>query len=64
MVLFEEVDGPGVLLPGISLRIFNGHTRAQQLPLISDGAGNSVFFCADLFSNQSPYQFTVDHGLR
>ncbi len=51
--MFEELDGPGVLFPGISLRIFNGHTRAQQLPLISDGAGNSVFFCADLFPTKA-----------
>ena len=47
--MLEELDGPGEIFPGIELRIFNGHTRAQQLPLISDDAGNRVFFCADLF---------------
>jgi len=47
--LIEEIHGPGELFPGIELRIFNGHTRAQQLPHIHDSAGNHVFFCADLF---------------
>ena len=50
--MLEEVDGPGELFPGISVRIFNGHTRAQQLPVISDGT-NSVFFCADLFPTKA-----------
>ncbi len=50
--MLEAVDGPGELFPGISVRIFNGHTRAQQLPVISDGA-NNVFFCADLFPTQA-----------
>ena len=50
--LMEEVDGAGELFPGISLRIFNGHTRAQQLPVISDGTTN-VFFCADLFPTKA-----------
>ncbi len=50
--MLEEVDGPGEILPGIHLRIFNGHTRAQQLPLVSDGT-TSVFFCADLFPTKA-----------
>lgn len=51
--LIEEIDGPGELFPGIELRIFNGHTRAQQLPLIHDGAGNSVFYSADLLPTKA-----------
>ncbi|HET6402034.1 MAG TPA: MBL fold metallo-hydrolase [Candidatus Kapabacteria bacterium] len=47
--MLEELDGPGEIFPGIELKIFNGHTRAQQLPLISDGAGKHLFFSADLF---------------
>ncbi len=50
--MLEELDGPGELFPGIHLRIFNGHTRAQQLPLISDGS-NHLFFCADLFPTKA-----------
>jgi glyoxylase-like metal-dependent hydrolase (beta-lactamase superfamily II) len=45
--LVEELDGEGEFLPGITLNIFNGHTKAMQLPLISDGQ-NHLLFCADL----------------
>ncbi len=51
--MLEELDGAGEIFPGIDLRIFNGHTRAQQLPLISDDAGNKLFFCADLFPTKA-----------
>jgi glyoxylase-like metal-dependent hydrolase (beta-lactamase superfamily II) len=51
--MLEELDGPGEIFPGIDLKLFNGHTRAQQLPLISDGAGNSLFFSADLFPTKA-----------
>ncbi len=51
--MMEELDGPGEIFPGIELRIFNGHTRAQQLPLISDGDANHLFFCADLFPTKA-----------
>jgi glyoxylase-like metal-dependent hydrolase (beta-lactamase superfamily II) len=51
--MLEELDGSGEIFPGIDLRIFNGHTRAQQLPLISDAAGNKLFFCADLFPTKA-----------
>ncbi|MDP4198864.1 MAG: MBL fold metallo-hydrolase [Bacteroidota bacterium] len=51
--LLEELDGPGELFPGIELRIFNGHTRAQQLPLIHDEVGNHLFYSADLFPTKA-----------
>lgn len=51
--MLEELDGPGEIFPGIELKIFNGHTRAQQLPLILDAAGNRLFFCADLFPTKA-----------
>lgn len=51
--MLEQLDGPGEIFPGIDLKIFNGHTRAQQLPLISDGAGNHLFFSADLFPTKA-----------
>ncbi|SRR5579883_379638 len=51
--MLEIVDGPGDILPRIDLRIFNGHTRAQQLPHIYDDAGNHLFFCADLFPTKA-----------
>ncbi|HWF44012.1 MAG TPA: MBL fold metallo-hydrolase [Candidatus Kapabacteria bacterium] len=51
--MLETLDGDGEILPGIELRIFNGHTRAQQLPHIYDDAGHHVFFCADLFPTKA-----------
>ena len=51
--MLEELQGGGILFPGIELRIFNGHTRAQQLPHIFDDAGNHLFFCADLFPTKA-----------
>jgi glyoxylase-like metal-dependent hydrolase (beta-lactamase superfamily II) len=62
--LLEEVDGPGEILPGIELLIFNGHTRAQQLPHIHDG-DKHVFFCADLMPTKAhvnlPYVMGYDN---
>ncbi len=45
--LLEFTDGEGELFPGIRLRLFHGHTRAMQVPLISDG-GATLLYCADL----------------
>lgn len=63
--LLEEIDGPGEIMPGIELMIFNGHTRAQQLPHIHDDAGNHVFFSADLFPTRAhvplPYIMGYDN---
>lgn len=63
--LLEELDGPGEIMPGIELMIFNGHTRAQQLPHIHDDAGNHVFFSADLFPTRGhvplPYIMGYDN---
>ena len=41
------VDGECELFRGITLRLLNGHTRALQVPLVSDGT-TSLLFCADL----------------
>ncbi len=41
------IDGEREILPGIRLRIVNGHTTALQCPLISDGQ-TSLLYCADL----------------
>ena len=62
--MIVEVDGPGELFPGIHLHIFNGHTKAQQLPQITDGK-TSVFFCADLVPTKAhinlPYIMGYDN---
>ena len=62
--LINEVDGHGELFPGVELLIFNGHTRAQQLPHIHHG-DQHVFFCADLMPTKAhvnlPYIMVYDN---
>ncbi len=62
--MIHVVDGAGELFPGIHLHIFNGHTRAQQLPRITDGTKH-IFFSADLFPTQAhvnvPYIMGYDN---
>ena len=43
----EFTNGEDEILPGIGIRILNGHTTALQCPVISDGA-TTLFYCADL----------------
>lgn len=43
----ELVDGPEEILPGIELRISEGHTIGMQHPFISDGS-RSLLYCADI----------------
>ena len=45
--VIQFLDGEGELFPGISLRLFHGHTTALQCPVIS-GEGKTLMFCADL----------------
>jgi glyoxylase-like metal-dependent hydrolase (beta-lactamase superfamily II) len=42
------LEGETELFPDISLKVFNGHTEAQQLPLIQY-KGRQILFAADLF---------------
>lgn len=48
--LFEVHEGPGEILPGLSIRISHGHTPAMQLPLVTSEHDDekSVFFPSDL----------------
>jgi len=61
--VLEFTDGEGELFPGIRLIVCNGHTSAQQLPLISDGK-MSMLFCCDLIPTVShvplPYVMAYD----
>jgi len=45
--VLELTDGEGEILPGIEVKIFQGHTTALQAPFMTDGT-TSLFFCADL----------------
>jgi glyoxylase-like metal-dependent hydrolase (beta-lactamase superfamily II) len=59
--MIEVIDGPGEWLPGIHLHIFNGHTKAQQLPLITDGKQH-LLFCADLVPTKGHINFPYIMG--
>lgn len=43
----QLVDGPEEILPGITMKITEGHTIGMQHPLISDGS-KSLLYCADI----------------
>lgn len=43
----ELVDGEEEILPGIKMRLTEGHTVGMQHPFISDGT-NSLLYCADI----------------
>ena len=46
--VLEFTEGEDEILPGIRVRILNGHTTALQCPIVSDGR-TTLFYCADLF---------------
>jgi len=57
------IDSEGEWLPGIQLRLFNGHTRGQIVPLIN-ACGNTIVFLADFIPARAyipiPYVPSVD----
>ncbi|MEX2116173.1 MAG: MBL fold metallo-hydrolase [Bacteroidota bacterium] len=61
--VLEFLEGEPELFPNIRLVVCNGHTSAQQLPLISDGT-TSLLFCCDLVPTMShvpiPYVMAYD----
>ncbi len=46
------LEGPCEILPGIEVIVVNGHTPAQQLPVI-DGGNRKLLFAADLIPTHS-----------
>jgi glyoxylase-like metal-dependent hydrolase (beta-lactamase superfamily II) len=50
--VLQLTDGEQEILPGISVRVLNGHTTALQCPVISDGT-TTLFYCADLVPTAS-----------
>lgn len=57
------IDGEVELFPGISIRIFNGHTDGQVIPLIRYG-DNTIVYMADLLPSTAhiplPYVMSYD----
>ncbi|MFA6468833.1 MAG: MBL fold metallo-hydrolase [Bacteroidota bacterium] len=70
MLLFERgmlkfTEGEQELFPGISVIVCNGHTIAQQLPVITDGT-TTLLFCCDLVPTTShiPFPYVMGYDLR
>ncbi|HZY10092.1 MAG TPA: MBL fold metallo-hydrolase [Bacteroidota bacterium] len=66
--VLEFTDGECEIFPNISVLVTNGHTVAQQLPVISDGTVTMLYSC-DLFPTTShiplPYIMAYDlHPLK
>ena len=61
----QFVEGEQELFPGIRLLVCNGHTSAQQLPLISDGK-TTLLFCCDLVPTAShiPFPYIMGYDVR
>lgn len=58
------IDKETELFPGLSLRIFNGHTRGQLIPFIRTADGSTIVFAADLLPSVAhiplPYIMSYD----
>jgi glyoxylase-like metal-dependent hydrolase (beta-lactamase superfamily II) len=63
--VLEFVEGEFEIFPGISVVVCNGHTSAQQLPIISDGK-TTLLYCCDLFPTTShiPLPYIMAYDLR
>jgi glyoxylase-like metal-dependent hydrolase (beta-lactamase superfamily II) len=63
--VLEFTDGEGELFPGVRLLVTNGHTAAQQLPLITDGR-TTLLYCCDLFPTTAhiPLPYVMAYDLR
>jgi glyoxylase-like metal-dependent hydrolase (beta-lactamase superfamily II) len=61
----QQLDGESEIFPGISLKVVNGHTEAQQLPLISY-KGHKILFAADLFptTGHLPLPYVMGYDVR
>lgn len=59
------LDGETELFPGLQLKVVNGHTEGQQLPLI-DYKGRKLLFCADLFPTfgHLPLPYVMGYDVR
>ena len=59
------LDGESELFPGIELKVFNGHTEAQQCPLVTY-KGNKILFAADVFPTWGhiPLPYVMGYDVR
>ncbi len=63
--VLQFIDGEEEIIPGIRVIVTNGHTDAQQLPVISDGR-TTLLFCCDLVPTAShvPTPYIMAYDLR
>lgn len=63
--VLDFVEGECELFPGFRVLVMNGHTAAQQLPLISDGR-TTLLYCCDLIPTAShiPLPYIMAYDLR
>ncbi|MFA6540221.1 MAG: MBL fold metallo-hydrolase [Bacteroidota bacterium] len=63
--MLQFIEGEKELFPGISAVVCNGHTSAQQLPLITDGT-TTMLFCCDLVPTTShlPFAYVMGYDVR
>ncbi len=63
--MLKLIDGEKELFPGVRMIVCNGHTSAQQLPLISDDS-TKVLFCCDLVPTAShiPFPYIMGYDVR
>ena len=63
--MLKFTDGEQEIFPGINVVVCNGHTNAQQLPIISDGK-STLLFCCDLVPTTShiPFSYIMGYDVR
>lgn len=63
--VLKFLEGETELFPNMRLLVCNGHTSAQQLPLISNGT-TSMLFCCDLVPtmNHVPLPYVMGYDVR
>jgi glyoxylase-like metal-dependent hydrolase (beta-lactamase superfamily II) len=63
--MLHFIDGEKEIFDNIRVIVTNGHTSAQQLPLISDG-NSTLLFCCDLFPTTShiPLPYIMGYDCR
>jgi len=54
------------LVPGINIRIYNGHTNGQLIPFIRRGDGSTIVFAADLLPSVAhiPLPYIMSYDMR
>lgn len=52
------LDGPGEIVPGVRVEVYEGHTVAQQVLLLNGGEDGNLLYCADLIPTTAHLELT------